>query len=270
MEDHLPLLSGDRRIRLIIFLFSGLCGGLPALIWASGTLRQHHRLTSQKSILLITLLFNNAVELLLTLFIIVLMLSPPWPMSHLICSVFFLVRFLGLHFHQLVALEGIVSLTHPRCSTLLSCLPCYMALTLTMVLSVTLAILYPHHTLYAALFVVPAVVTVTTCVLVRSVRISPQRPTLRDRPERMVVATSLVTLLGLYGPSLLTLPISHSNGNFFFLNMATAQTHDQFASEWDIMTLSVMSLRVIADPLLCVQVCRLPRRQLAQDGEAAD
>ena len=249
MDDQLTLLDG--RVRFYIFLFISLCGGLPALVLAAWTLHQHRRLRIQSSIFIITLLFNDAVELLLIPFIVAATASTTLPLCPLICPVFLCVRFLGLYLHQMVALEGILGPKHPRCSALLSSVPCYLVLlTLTIVLAV--ATVFAYYARHVVLFVVPVVVMVTTSALVCSVNIS-------SHPDPMVVIVSLVSVLCLYGPCLLTL----------FFSPQFSSSPIEFASVWETMSLSVMSLRVIVDPLLCVLVCRLPRMQLSQTGEAS-
>ena len=264
MDDQLTLLDG--RVRFYIFLFISLCGGLPALVLAAWTLHQHRRLRIQSSIFIITLLFNDAVELLLIPFIVAATASTTLPLCPLICPVFLCVRFLGLYLHQMVALEGILGPKHPRCSALLSSVPCYLVLlTLTIVLAVTTV--FATHALHAVLFAVPVVVMVTTSVLVCPVNISSRHTAQRDRPDCMVLIVSLVTFLCFYGPFLLTLPLFHYNESLPFLQLFPSPK--EFASVWETMSLSVMSLRVIADPLLCVLVCRLPRMQLSQTGEAS-
>ncbi|KAI4879402.1 hypothetical protein NFI96_004158, partial [Prochilodus magdalenae] len=54
------------KIRLSIFLIAGLCGGLPALVWALRVLYGHYKSGGRISALVIMLLLSDLLELLLS------------------------------------------------------------------------------------------------------------------------------------------------------------------------------------------------------------
>ena len=153
--------------REAIFLIFGLCAGIPALAWALRVLLLHMRGGGRVSIFIIFLLLSGAVEFFLIPFIVTLKIRYEFPRFAILA--FTGTRLCGLCFHQLVALESILSLRHPHCFTRLSsplysitiCLAiwictCTVFLSIDLLLSVVMAFL---------LLAVAVVASVLTCVL---------------------------------------------------------------------------------------------------------
>ena len=106
--------------REAIFLIFGLCAGIPALAWALCVLLLHVRVGGRVSIFIIFLLLIGAVEFFLISFILTLELHNEYDFPRFAIVAFIGTGLFGLCFHQLVALESILSLRHPHCFTRLS------------------------------------------------------------------------------------------------------------------------------------------------------
>lgn len=267
MEDERPLLVDDGWIRyytLLIFsldvpakgilLLTGLCVGLPARVWATQTLHQHRCSDGKPSLLMTALLFSDALELLLTPVVVAVVTAPCGTgLDHVLLVSFLVVRLHGLSLHQLVALEGTASFTHPKGAAVLSSLPCSLTLIITTLLPVTVVTVFPSNfnnfLMLVLLLAAPAGVTVAMCVLTCSAK-GPSESPHSTRAERLIMSVSLITFLGLYGPHFLTIALSPNPT----LPLCSAQP-----SVGEVMALLLMGLRLLADPLLCVLVCRLAR-----------
>ena len=109
------------KIRLSIFLIAGLCGGLPALVWALRVLYGHYKSGGRISALVIMLLLSDLLELLLSPYVVTKLLQDDycWDSSwtcRLLTSVWSASVIYGLHLQQVVVLEGALSFRHPPCS----------------------------------------------------------------------------------------------------------------------------------------------------------
>ena len=266
-DEHSPGQEGSMSlVRCLIFLLTGLVVGLSALAWAARTLHQHRRSGGKVSVFIVTLLFTDALELLLLPLVVVMMTAHCGNalFTRTLSILFFVVRFLGLNLHQLVALEDTASFTHPGGASVPSSLPCSLALLLSMLLPVTVVIIFSSNFHFLAivglLLVAPVGTNVAKCVLICSARAAPHITTRGGRPDKQVMAVSLITFLGLYGPYFLTLTLYM---RFALLPPSCASLHG-FHSEWETLSFSMMSLRVVADPLLCVLVCKSAKPQVAQ------
>ncbi|XP_062372045.1 uncharacterized protein LOC134059618 [Sardina pilchardus] len=264
MGDQLSPWSEDGRIMFIMFLYSGLCGGLTALVWAGWAVHQRRRRSGGKhSPLILALLVNDALELLLTPAAVIAVATAPCRNSlDNVLSVFLIARLGGLSLHQLVALEGTAWLTHPEGAAVLSSLPCALTLISSVLLPTTLAIVfssnYNNLLMCVLLLAGPAGGAVSMFVLILSAKdpSDSKRPFLlpprRGRAERLVMSVSLITFLGLYCPYFLTIAVSSTR--FSVLPLWSGRH-----TMWETTCCSLMSLRLVTDPLLCMLVCRLAK-----------
>ena len=232
--------------REAIFLIFGLCAGIPALAWALRVLLLHVRGGGRVSIFIIFLLLSGAVEFFLIPFIVTLQIRYEFPRFAILA--FTGTRLCGLCFHQLVALESILSLRHPHCFTRLSsplysitiCLAiwictCTVFLSIDLLLSVVMAFL---------LLAVAVAASFLTCVLTATASCS-------SRTGLHVLAVAVGTLWFLNVPFIV----------WFCLWLTHLWRHD-YIQIYGSMCFCIMTFRLVADPLLCVLVCRgVPRTE---------
>ena len=101
-----------------LFFSASLCAGLPTIVWALYRLRRHQEEGGTVSAFVVSLIFSDILEVVLSPFLNTSLLErgPCSPCEVLFFSVIG-ARLCGLHFHQLVALEGILRLTYPHSSS---------------------------------------------------------------------------------------------------------------------------------------------------------
>src|SRR4029434_1666266 len=105
-------------IWMSVFFSAGLCAGMPTIVWALYHLRRHQQEGGTVSAFVVSLIFSDIWDLVLSPFLIIWLLQrgPCSPCEALFFS-FVEARLCGLHFHQLVVLEGILCLTYPHSSS---------------------------------------------------------------------------------------------------------------------------------------------------------
>ncbi|KAL2078977.1 hypothetical protein ACEWY4_024721 [Coilia grayii] len=250
MEDY------DGRIRFYMFNLFGLIGGVAALVWAARTLHLYRRFRGKDSVFIITLLFIDALELLA-----VCALPFLYELSIMAC---FVLRLLSLCLHQLVALEGVASVTHPRFAAIFSSVPCSVPLTfITFILVGFVVVNSSFHlelqclSFFIVTAVVPVLIQVVMCILICT-KAKPHQASGRGISEKTVLVESLVSYLILHGPCLLvvTMYLLNPFGPPIFVWFLVGHI-----AALSTMCSSISSLWVMADCLLCVMVCRLPRMQ---------
>ncbi|KAL2079079.1 hypothetical protein ACEWY4_024823 [Coilia grayii] len=239
-----------------LFLLPGVCVGLPALCWAVRSQHLIQRGGGRVSTFIIFLIFSDAVEVLLT-FLTAAAYFQIITDRHQIPIAFTLVsvRVCGFYLHQLVALEGILSLSNPLCFSRLSSPLVSIPLSITLWISAfTLDFPELATVLHSVVCGLMCFVTVALWVLALKAPRSSESSSHRDRkPALRVLAVAQFTLLFIHGPSAL-----------LFL----AKTFDYYfkarKSVWQIIYFFT-GLRLVADPLLCVLVHKERLRGQAPD-----
>ncbi|KAG5261275.1 hypothetical protein AALO_G00302020 [Alosa alosa] len=269
MDDAMDDMD-DVSTRIIIFLVIGVCVGVPAVSWALRMLFLHVRGGGRVSIFIIFLLFSDILELFLIPFLIASMSSNVigrhgcgysrlWYFYDRDCPIALIVAFIGprlcgLCFHQLVALESILSLRHPHCVSCLSSPFCSIPISVAIWICPLIYFISPSvlSLMCFALLPVAVIVAILSCVFTAKASCSCADPGTTSRKDRgtsvRVLAVAMGALWVLYAPFL-------------------------FVPLWIIfpyigsMFVCIMSFRVVADPLLCVLVFKKnPQRQPTQTG----
>lgn len=231
-------------IRTVIFLIAGLCAGLPALVWAVRSLHQLQPGNGRVSIFIVSLIFSDALELLLIPFLVAGVLE--WVrVPALLLYAFLAARLCGFYFHQLVALGGLLSLRYPLCASLFSSRLISSIISIVLWTCAIILFFYKGLTFLMFLFGLACVVAIITCCL--ACKTSGSVSYIGMNPVLYVIIIALVTLAVLYVPFMSV----HCTCIFAF-------GPGCFESPPWIMTLSIMSMRLITDPLLCVLVRKIP------------
>ena len=238
---------GRNVIILSTFLLISLCVGVGVLVCAVLSLKRHQSEGGRVSALVVSLLLTDVLEFLLIPFGVTTLLNVLVCIRGINCYAvgiaFSFARQCGFCFHQLVALEAILSLNHPHGSTLLSNPLCSIPVCVTVwiwalvpIFCSSLLLLYIVVSL-----IMGGVQGVTTIVIaITSSIIMCLRSCPSDQSSR-VLAVALCTLAFLYGPLIL----------WGFIITTGLPVLDL-----GFISLSVMSFRLVTDPLLCVLVYR--------------
>lgn len=255
----------EYNIRSYVILITGLYLGVPTLCWAACTFHRHRRSSGKESIFIVTLLFNDALQLLLD----VLFLADDFGgvlesidhSAHFFPYMHGLVRLLGLWLHQLVALEGAVSVSHSKYAAVFSSVPCSVCVTLTALLVVSMVQFFrgTFHLTFVFLIVVPLLNNGVMCFLMCLHKFKSPQVMTRGMTGNILglLAVSLVSYFILYGPYLLIQIIC----------ISASYLDQDSCTVWLLPTYSIITFRVIADCLLSVLVCRLPRILFSQIKE---
>lgn len=234
-------------LALSLSLSVGLCAGLPTTAWCLLSLRRQRQAGGHISFFVASLLVSNMLEMALSPFVNTRLLErrpclhhrlPCWPLY----SAFAEERLCGLHFHQLVALEGVLA-AHYRTVT-----SNFWGtfLTLTVTLSLWVVVISSNffgfygYVVNLLLCSLPVVLAVTTTMLTLKVLVSSDGPPVCKRSGLKVLAAALAIFLVLYLPCLVIGCVSFPK--------------PFFDSDWATVAVSVMSLRVVVEPLFCVLV----------------
>ncbi|KAL2079000.1 hypothetical protein ACEWY4_024744 [Coilia grayii] len=232
---------------LLVFLVIGFCGGSAGLFWAVRCLFLHRRAGGRISIFIISLLLSDVFELVLIPFALAVILeyehfgNEHFDGESILCA-FIGAGLCGICFHQLVALEGILALTAHHWLSRLSTRLCSI-ISFFLWVGILVVSFLPEigWVIGLILYVLTGVVAVISCVIVCKTTNSSEPLSLTERfkkPTVKVLAVALTTLLILYGP------VSLFTGSMLirrFLDFA-------------LWPFSIVRLRLIADPLLCVLV----------------
>ncbi|KAI4890623.1 hypothetical protein NFI96_004452 [Prochilodus magdalenae] len=231
------------KIRLSIFLIAGLCGGLPALVWALRVLYSHCMNGGRISALVIMLLLSDLLELLLSPYIVTKLLQDDdcWDSSwtcRLLTSVWSASMIYGLHLQQFVALESVLSLRHPRCSAHVFFPSCSIITSIILFISFFLCEVF--KVTFLLLITLPFLLMITLTSWIVTCRAPPQTsstPSRTRKPSSAVLAFATSTLI-LCGA---------------FITVCTVKR-----VPWDLWVVyyCLMSLRVVTDPVVCVLVYR--------------
>lgn len=251
-------------IRIKIFLAIGLCLGIPAVAWTLRLLLQHVRAGGRVSIFIIFLLLSDILELFLIPFLLASDLRCDQTLmiweygscgSPITVVAFSGARLCGLCFHQLVALQSVLPLTHPRCFARLSSPFCSITICLTIWICTLTYLIYPLAFVVIGSILFAA--AVVTCMLTIKVSCSCADPggihNIQKGTRLHIFVVAMGTLWLLYAPFVVWFCVWFNNRTLV-LYIAS-------------MSVCMMSLRVIADPLQCVLVCReISQREPTQRG----
>ena len=230
--------------RLLAILITGLCMGLPMLGWAFRSMHFYRRAGGRITHFTVCLLLSDVLELLLLTFLMVEQLNlcdlkvyPCWIWFPLSVA----VRLSALHFHQLVAMEGILALSFPQCWARLSSSAVAVPLSVSLWLCALSFYLSPVCIVVnVVLSAVPVVLLVLSLVLTLKTQ-----PHVAPRPWP-VLGVAAATLVGVSWPTCAL---------FFGILSGVVWLHVIFF---------IMQVRLVTDPLLCVLVWRATSRTQSQ------
>ncbi|KAI4899866.1 hypothetical protein NFI96_000763, partial [Prochilodus magdalenae] len=231
------------KVRLSIFLIAGLCAGLPALVWALRVLYGHYKSGGRISALVIVLLLSDLLELLLSPYVMRVLWQEEgcWESSRTcwtITSFWSASVIYGLHLQQVVVLEGALSLRHPPCSAHVFFPSCSTITSILVFISFFLCEIFEVTPLIFLSLPLPLTITLTSCIV--TCRAPPQTgdPPYRTRRPSSAALAFATSALILHGTFTIACVIRRDS--------------------WDlwVMYFSLMSLRVVTDPLVCALVYR--------------
>lgn len=255
--------------RLLAVVIPGLCVGLPAVVWALRAQGVHRRGGGRVTPFTFCLLLSDVLEVILLLFLLLLQLNvctmlvfPCWVWFPLAVG----VRLCGMHFHQLVALEGVLAVTHPFCLERLASLLVSVPISVTLwVAAMSLYVSPISLIVNVVLCLVPLALVITNAVLTfRNPPPPPPPPlpaaaseltsSLSVRVEKRPQCFSVVALVSM-------VMISFPTCGLFFGVLTSIY--------WLYIIFFLMNLRLILDPLLCALVWReASKRQLPTHTES--
>lgn len=120
----------DSDIRRIIFFITSVCVGFPALVWAFRLLHLHRKIRGRISVFILLLLLNDLIQLPLHLYILAGILTRFRSFIIPLGQFWLGLHWCGFHLHQLVALEGILTLKYPLWSARIFSLPSYIIISI--------------------------------------------------------------------------------------------------------------------------------------------
>lgn len=225
-------------------LSAGLCLGLPSVTWALFSLKGLKDGGGRISPFIFFLIYSDIMELLLCPFVNTRLLEgTPCHTILTCCSLCVLLavaRLCGLHFHQLVALQGILSLVYPAhtvhflWSSILGVIVWIFVVTCQF-----FEVGYICNLI--ACFVPVTLVLITSILTVKASLAFARSPDRRKFPGFNILAFALSTLV-LYMPCIILSCVNYPD--------------PFYQSSWVPAVVSIMSLRLVTEPLLCVLVCR--------------
>lgn len=228
-------------IRLLIFSISAVCVGVPCLIWAFYCVHLQRKTRGQISAFIILLLLIDLLQLLIYI---------PFFISNFFGTGlgYCFLKVCGLHLHQLVALEGVLTLKYPMVSAHISSKPSYVIISIIILLfplvcGLLVAFIGPVGVYLGfgsilapvCLLVVPGIITYKAPPTASKTHVTD------NRPGASVFLVTMVTLVVLYLPCVLVICV----GIFQYV-----------PASWFVMSFCLLNLTVISEPLLCVLVCR--------------
>ncbi|XP_028841759.1 uncharacterized protein LOC114793792 [Denticeps clupeoides] len=246
----------DISYRSTIFLITGLCVGLPLLVWVLRSLYLHVRQGGRVSVFIISLVLTDLLDLVLS----PVLIAAFWaPFTHLTDVVYLLLvcsKVCGLHFHLLVTLEATISEAHPLWVSHVAFLLCSVMAALaewTFFIFLVVFLLNNYIKTWVLFrLLLELGILIVTCVFTFTPRAPPQ-PHTDKRAGGMVLGVATVSLAFLYGPFLVLI----------FLDLPFGPSVHVIIAD---VLFSPVCLRVIADLLLCsVVIQMIPQRQTDTD-----
>ncbi len=222
--------------RPLIFLITSVCVGLPALVWALRLLYLHIKIRGRISAFIVLLLLSDLIQLLLNIYIVTQLLTKLYWTPDQFWSG---LHWCGFQLHQLVALEGVLTLKYPLFSARICSVPCYIIIIILVLVFSVASGVTANNPVFA-----PFLFSLGTSLAPLSLLVTckaPPTPVSKNTYSVFIVA--IVTSVMLYLPFMLIICMK------FFISGGAPPS-------WYMMSVCLMSLRVISDPLLCVLVCR--------------
>ncbi|KAL2079001.1 hypothetical protein ACEWY4_024745 [Coilia grayii] len=234
--------------------------GIGFLFWALLSLRRHRRVGGRISFFIFSLLLTDVLEMILLAIITVIYMTVFWGNEEeeensgqnpalgfpyvffVVCLALMYFRLCGCCFHQLVALEGILTLTNSDGTTGLSSprasIPVSVILWVWGVVCVYFTFNQDQSILMLASYLACVVLAIASAIITcLKANAQSSRPT-RKQILR-VLSVALVTLALLYGPVFTCVclyAMGLPQGEFFYIAAA------------------IMNFSLVTDPLLCVLV----------------
>ncbi len=236
--------SSSSYIRLCIFFITSVCVGLPALVWAFHLLYLHIKIREQISSFIVLLFLSDLIQLLLNLYIVTQLLTKLYWTPELF-QFWSGLHWSGFQLHQLVTLEGVLTLKYPLDARIFSH-PCYFIIFIfVLVFSVQSVLIFfmdPFVNMNILSFNIGTSLA-SLCLLAVSLTITCKASsTPVSENTRSVFTVAVFTFVMLFLPFLLFVCVTFFTGGLY--------------TSWFVMCLCLMSLRVISDPILCVLICR--------------
>lgn len=236
-------------VRLSIFLITAVCLGLPCLIWAFYFVHLQRKTRGRISAFVILLLLSDLLQLLLYPFIVSALLSFHGFNMIFIMAVTFCLKICSVHLQQLVALEGVLTLKYPQISAHIFSSPCYIIISIIILLFSLMCVLLlgfggPNGgSLGFGSVLAPVFLLVVTGMITYKAPPTPaSTPATDNRPGSSLIHVTIFTVGVLYLPCVLV--------------HCVKMLHVFQPVSWSVMSLCLLSLTVISEPLLCVLVCR--------------
>lgn len=228
-------------IRLLIFSISAMCVGVPCLIWAFYCVHLQRKTRGQISAFIILLLLIDLLQLLIYI---------PCFISNFFGTGlgYCFLKVCGLHLHQLVALEGVLTLKYPMVSAHISSKPSYVIISIIILLfplvcGLLVAFIGPVGVYlgFGSILAPVCLLVVTGIITYKAPPTASRTPVTDNRPGASVFLVTMVTLVVLYLPCVLVFCV---------------RIFQYIPVSWNVMSFCLLNLTVISEPLLCVLVCR--------------
>lgn len=232
----------------IIFFITSVCVGLPALVWAFRLLWLHRKIRGRISVFILLLLFNDLIQLPLNLYILRDILTDFRYFIPELVLFWLGLHWFGFHLHQLVALEGILTLKYPLWSARIFSLPCYITISILVlffsIVSALFVFSYPEFQITNMSLFSLSTSVVPLIVLSVSSTISCKASSTPVRKNCSVLTVAILTYVLMYLPFMFIICV-----NFFHL-------HSYVSSSCWVMFFCLINSRVFSDSILCGLVCR--------------
>ncbi|KAK1792676.1 hypothetical protein P4O66_012611 [Electrophorus voltai] len=226
---------------LSIVFITGSCASVIALLWAGHVLWRHLKSGGQISALIIMLLLNDLLELLLNIYVVTKLLQDEncWYKSmtcKILSSSWSGSRIFGLHLHPVVALESVLYLRHPPCSTHVFFPSCSITVSIIAFFCFVLCEVFSLTAIFVLSLSLLIAITATTGIITcRMPAHTDDIPYRTKKPHPVVLALVVFTVVTYISFVLVII--------FWW----------EYWEMW-VITIAVISLTKISDPLLCGMV----------------
>ncbi|XP_049328362.1 uncharacterized protein LOC111188285 isoform X2 [Astyanax mexicanus] len=231
--------------RLAIFFIFAECSGWAALVWALVVLHHHRKNNGRIPALVTIVLLNNVLELLLNPYIITKLIQDNVPCDYTTpCRILLYLWgtsvICGVLLQQMMVLESVLTLRYPSCSDHVFFTSCFIILYILAFICIFLCVFYLYPLLL--LTVIPLVsINMISWIVVCRKPPNEHSSNRTKKPDLTLLAFTTNTLI-IYLISLFLGIFTGFWGYIFFVLLK--------------MSLCVLSLRLMVDPLLCVLVCK--------------
>ncbi len=203
----------EKKVRWSIFIIISVCAGLPALVWSVSDLIHHRKNGHRISAFIILLLLTDSVEILLSPYILAIHLLDDitsykdWT-YRVFWSLWWSSRVCGLLLHQLVALEGIISVKYPLYTAFVFSSPPFIIFYILVFLCIIIWMIFIffEKLYFFFLFVFVFTASVITWIISCGASCCADRHSHTSRkPDHHIMVVFILTLLVLYLPFILIL-----------------------------------------------------------------